>query len=561
MKPLNLITKKSDYMFRGLIVLFFILFSINIPLNAQPGFSLLEMNKGNEFFINPGFNYYTAEGWQPKVAYGDNQVLVVWEDSWRDCIMGARVQPDGTLIDSAGIAVAHSIDGSDVCVASDGTDYFVVWNQDGTDEKEIYGARVSADGEVLDEEAIEIMVGEGNDRYPDIAFNGTNYLVAWKDEDANDSENIYAKRVSPEGVVLDNDKIEVCTYDGEQGKVAVCAGNNGMFFIVWNDKRNNNIRDIYGARMDNDGNVLDPDGFMIKSDSEDQWDPAVAFDGTNFFVVWDEDSGYDVTGIFGARVDTLGSVLDPGGFTVCDVNSYQETPDVTFDGTNYIVGWNDYRNDGNGDIYMGRVTPDAQILDPDGIIISSSMFYSYYVDITAANNEIFAVWEAKWSSYAGWISIFGTPISTDGIVQIPDGSACNYITSNEREPAIAFDGNNYLLVWQYKQDNYYNIYGVRIDPSGNILSPGVFVVSDADDDQEDPEIAFDGTNFFVVWEDYRNTYSDNIYGTFISTGGTVLNEEGFSLAAATDGIEEPVVAFDGDNYLVVYEKESLDDRD
>ncbi len=522
-------------------------------IKSQVPFGQIQYLDGEEFLLNPAQSFEIAEGWEPKAAYGNGQILIVWEDSWRNCLMGARVIPEGNLMDSAGIYIPNSYNSSSYSVAFDGTNYMVVWNIDDENEKEIYGARISEEGDVLDQGAIEIMVGEGNDRYPRVAFNGTNYLAAWKNEGPGGSENIYAKRISPEGVVLDTDRIEICTFDGEQDRVAV-AGYNDGFFVVWNDRRNNNIRDVYGARLDNEGNVLDADGFVIKSSDEDHWDPEVDFDGENFLVVWDEDSGFDVTGIFGARVDTSGTVMDPGGFTICDVNSYQETPDLAFDGTNYIVGWNDYRNDPNGDPYFARVSTDAQLLDPDGIALSTTYFYSYYINLVASNNEIFAIWEANWSSYVGWASIFGTPISSDGTVQIPDGTEYNFITNSEREPAVAFDGSNYLFVWQHDSGESSDIFGARVDPSGNVMSPGVFVISDAEEDQKDPDLAYDGTNFLVVWEDYRDYYQDYLYCSFVTIDGVVLNDEGIMLAGSGDGIEEPVLAYDGDNYMVVCEK-------
>src|SRR6187551_2771483 len=92
---------------------------------------------------------------------------------------------------------------------------------------------------------------------------------------------------------------------------------------------------------------------------------AVAFGGSNYFVVWTNyESG---TGdIYGARVATDGTVLDPGpGIPISTQPAQQIEPAVAFDGTNYLVVWQDRRTDDINDIYAARVTPAGDVLDPD----------------------------------------------------------------------------------------------------------------------------------------------------------------------------------------------------
>ena len=70
--------------------------------------------------------------------------------------------------------------------------------------------------------------------------------------------------------------------------------------------------------------------------------PDVSFDGTNFFVVWmDNRNHQSEDDVYGARVSTDGTVLDPGGIPIATDPDYQQVPDVIFDRNQYIVAWFD----------------------------------------------------------------------------------------------------------------------------------------------------------------------------------------------------------------------------
>src|SRR5439155_16192660 len=129
---------------------------------------------------------------------------------------------------------------------------------------------------------------------------GSDYLVAWEDyRNAGASgADIYGTRVSTAGVVANPGGIALTTAAGDQLSPAV-AGSSSDFLVVWQDGRNlgaNNV-DIYGTRVSSAGTVLNPAGLAISTSAGGQYSPAVAFGSNNYLVVWADGSNLGATAV------------------------------------------------------------------------------------------------------------------------------------------------------------------------------------------------------------------------------------------------------------------------
>jgi hypothetical protein len=91
-------------------------------------------------------------------------------------------------------------------------------------------------------------------------------------------------------------------------------------------------------------------------------------------------------------------------------------------------------------------------------------------------------------------------------------------------PSIAFDGANYLVVWQGHDANW-DVFGQRVDPSSGDPVSGRFRIATnhgGDDDykkqQWQPSVAFGGGKYLVVWEDLkiRNPRKWDIWATIVN---------------------------------------------
>jgi hypothetical protein len=600
--------------------------------------ALLDPVIGSEIGIDkPAHGPPRGEQERPAVAHGGGNFLVVWQDDRGTTtdVLGTRVSSTGAVQDSLGIAIStEKNDQGSPAVAFDGTSFLVVWQDKRSGTWDIYGARVSTAGVVQDTTGTAISTATSLQQRPAVAFDGTHYLVVWEDRRSG-AWDIYGSRVSTAGLALDSSGIAISTASGDQQEPAVAFGSTG-YLVTWQDKRSVSDWNIYGARVTTAGGLLDTTGKAISNSANDQQLPDVAFDGTNFLVVWQDDrNGAASTrwDIFGARVSTAAVVLEPAGIAISSYSTDlhdQKAPAVAFDGTNHLVAWQDDRNattkpvtwdvyaarvstagavvttsgsasfpvsTGNGDqhepalafggsqylvawsdarfeglklgsssglnIYGARISAAGAVLDPSGVPISIDLREQEDPAVAHDGTNYLVVWSEHrtLTSSSGW-DIIGARVSAAGtVLGSPAGIVICAASNDQRDPAVAFGGSQYLVAWSdYRAvttagtATLWDIRGARISTAGAVT--GTVTISDELNDQRHPAISHDGTSFLVVWEDSRallSTQRPDIYGARVSAAGTVLETSGISISTAKNGQERPEVAFDGTNHLVVWQ--------
>jgi hypothetical protein len=304
-------------------------------------------------------------------------------------------------------------------LAFDGANYLVVWNQTG-DELDVYGARVAPDGTVLDPGGIPIATGTGTQAGPRVAFDGTNYLVTWRDTRTGAAnEEVYAARVTTSGTVLDPDGIQVSAEPADLQEPGDVAFDGTNFLIAWWRFELSGPFEIYAARVSPDGVVLDADGIPLESGSA-MW-PVVSFDGTNYLVAWTRRGGVG-DDIYGARVSPAGTVLDPSGLPIAATPNEQRRPAIGFDGSNYFVTWNEIRDFQHfrEDVYGSRVTPGGTVLDPQGIEVVARSGDQAVGDVESDGDHSLVVWadhrfDASFDVYGGRVADDGSVLDLGGI--------------------------------------------------------------------------------------------------------------------------------------------------
>jgi len=341
----------------------------------------------------------------------------------------------------------------------------------------------------------------------------------------------------------------VVNLNGQYAPAAAFDGTN--YLVVWEDDRNGDW-DIYGARVDQSGNVIDPIAIPISTAASHQNNPSICFSGADYLVVWEDKRNDSLGDIYGARVNQAGVVLDPAGIALATADSTQMDPSLAFGGTNYLVTWthvySPYPYWYTGDIYAARVNQNGSVLDTAAIKINTSM-YDYSPSVVYDGVKYFVVFTDFFPAPPGYWAIVGRFVTPTGDT-LPAttwvaGAGLSYRTD---EPSIAFDGTNYLVVYRFRDG--WDIHGKRVDQTGNVLDSLPILIEQGAGKQERSSVAFDGLNYCVVWQDScSDSTSWDICGAALNTSGIVI--ESFDVSIQPDSQITPTLAHGPGNQMLI----------
>lgn len=160
-----------------------------------------------------------------------------------------------------------------------------------------------------------------------------------------------------------------------------------------------------------------------------------------------------------------------------------------------------------------------------------------------------AVWAQGSGILNGESDIYATRIKGDGTILDVTPILISSAVDLQKKPRAAWNGSEWLVVWQdLRNGNDYDIYAARLSSAGTMLDPNGIAVCTAAMDQVLPNVASDGHDFLVVWSDYRDSASYNLYGTILHSDGSPTTA---TLLASTPAEElDGTPVWTGTSYLV-----------
>ena len=302
---------------------------------------------------------------------------------------------------------------------------------------------------------------------PSIAFGGSNYLVAYHQTlPFRVNQLIRGNRVSAGGVVLDGSDGFLVSDATIADRCCVAVGFDGTnYLVVWSERGASDTK-IYGARIAPNGQNLGV--FPITSAIPgQQFGPKVAFDGTNYLVIWSEISAVTGEDISGARIAPTGTVLDPEGFRIATTTFHDRNPEIAFDGSNYLVVWENVEPLGtfaNYRIRGTRISKAGVLLDgpasDGGIPINMTTHEKRTPSVTFDGSQFIVAWTVGQNSFAPPGSIVGTKVGANGQVTPVQPNPGGFLFSNQPPsltkylvPSLYSHGGKTIVTWASRHEN------------------------------------------------------------------------------------------------------------
>jgi hypothetical protein len=378
--------------------------------------------------------------------------LVVPDHVLREAAYPLTVDP--SVSDPVGVPGNDESDSTSV--AFNGVSYLVAWQSDvaPTANTRIQTSLISADLSSVGA-AVEVSTPGTRNRDPDVAWNGSSFLVVWEKTVSSTDHDVLGRRVGADGVVLGASTITISVPITEQLSPTVAAAGTpaagSTFYVTWADNRNGNY-DIYGARVDSNGTIVDPSGKRVTQSTNDEYVPDVAWNGTSFQVVYQYQFSATDPDILGQQVD---SSADPilGPQLISTTGASETDPAVASDGTKWLVVWADGRS-GNGDIYGTTLSADGVRENQGGFPIGAT-----------ASPELSPAVAWKGTYLVGYIrsgvnvEVYANRVNGDGTVQ--DGTGFKIGDDYAKSPSLSPGKGN---KWGFAYNQSDHVYLRSISP-------------------------------------------------------------------------------------------------
>ena len=330
-----------------------------------------------------------------------------------------------------------------------------------------------------------------------------------------------AQQLGPLKTLPGDQALGIAAWD--QSDPFVAAGGGGASLAVWVDSRTNfgfgpflggqTGRDIFAARIDANGALLDATPIALALAYGEQTAPRATWNGVSWLVTWVNQTAtpfYYDSQIWGVRVAADGTVLDPAPLHILKVGNNPVGLGVASNGSDWLVV---SQADTGGGIVAARVDVNGTILDPTPVVLVPGTFFLYSdIQLNAAGNKYLLTYNGTQSTQDDWqAQLFNGGLGkVGGLFQVPLGVAV------QGSPA------GYLLA--RNAANY--IEAQRLSSSGALLDPVAIHVTANGVKGTAPQLTFEGSQYWVSF-----VQGSAIQAARVTTAGVALDPNGTFLAA------------------------------
>jgi hypothetical protein len=278
-------------------------------------------------------------------------------------------------------------------------------------------------------------------------------------------------------------------------------------------------------------------------------EPRLSWGRSQFLLGWGQ-------GVLPARVSLISRDDIPS--SQCGIpftgDSSPHASEFRWNGQHFGVGWTQGPPDVNwttifGELYFRRVSADGQFLEADPVRVTFNPARTERSSFVWADGEWASAWSDSRTNSFNYFETFMTRMTPDGQAVNPPGdiqvTCCNTDTSGSPRynNRIMWTGGEFGIVYddlsKLPLKTSGDILFRRVDRNGSLLGSPVLVSNDTAKNAGNPDAAWNGSEYGVVWGDTRPPSDSNnqIYFARVGCNCTDSDLDGFSSCAGHDCVD------------------------
>lgn len=422
-------------------------------------------------------------------------------------------------------------------IAAGNGGYLVAWTDQraliaGTQsDVDVYAMRLDGNGNPLDAISIAVAARPGWQRHPQVAWNGTDWLVAFEDQRFNGSywaASISAARVSASGQVLDPAGIVVRAPQWSSDVLWSLTA-NGAEWVVASSGTSGGEAGIVGRRILASGALAAPvtlvpetyflyfgislcaaQGEVVLSylgasapvasrfsatlaplgTSFAPPSTQLASNGSSLYVAW-----VNGANLVGSPLSTSGVLSFPAGLPITDTFGLGEIAPPAWDGTRWWVAWQRVQSG----VQFARVDAAGAVLDPGGVLLATlapELARNLHVAANANGGQV--VWDSQ--------SVSAHPSHEVRTRHAFDASSfgpeleLSLSATSQIHPALCASPDGWMLVYESQLGETRRVLAWPLDPAGNARTSAPLELGSGFTGGA-PGVAWNGSVFGVSWTD------------------------------------------------------------
>jgi hypothetical protein len=320
-----------------------------------------------------------------------------------------------------------------------------------------------------------------------------------------------------------------------------------QYIVVWyGNEEIGGETNIYGQILDASGAEVGPDFQISQLGTEESADkPTVSYNSVSneYLVVW-----LGSLSVYGQRLDAAGNEIGADDFVINQTSVFTGTVAIAYSAANneYLVAWESLNV--AFDVFVRRLDADGIPIDPAELQISDmGGGTAGRLDATwnSIDGEYLVVWAGRQESF-GTVEVYGQRLDNSGAEVGADDFQIGDIDSFGDlggSVAVSYNstGNEFLVVWNANDTSGADqeIYGQRLDNSGNQVGANDFKISDMGPQGDsgffafEPSIVYNSSNdeYFITWQGNDAAGADlYIFGQRIAPNGANIGNNDFLIS-------------------------------